>query len=494
MRNVRLSCLAILALAACMTAPQPVTGVQALQAGQLMSAQIASPQEPIAQPLSLYDAMARALRYNLDYRVALMELDVAQADLGLSAYDKLPDIVASGQYYGRSNRAGASSLSLISGRQSLEPSTATEPQFQTASLAASFNILDYGLSTIRHAQIVNEAFISQERSHKATSDILRDVHRAYWRMAAYKRFQDEYAVIERDIQKALENSKGLYDSAKTNPIKALKSYRDVNRLAEQAQRAVEGFETAQIELAKLMGLPPDQSYTVLMPEDKRLPPPLSMSFGAMIELALTQRPEMRETVYAQRITQAEIRKAVLETLPSLEGFTGLNVNSNQFLFNADWVNYGAKASWNIMKVFSLGHRKRKAKTNIELEEQRGVAVAMAVVTQLGISRLRYDILRNEYERQQGDVEAQNKIMAHSQVLFRAGAMSHQTYVQEQLHSLIAQARSDAAYSELQDAAAQIHTALGYGVYEADISARQDLPMMAASLRAYWEGPQGWPAI
>jgi len=77
-----------------------------------------------------------------------METDLARADYDLSRYDQLPKVVASGGFFGRDNQPGASSISLLSGNESLEPSTSTEREFFSGDLTASWNILDFGLSKI----------------------------------------------------------------------------------------------------------------------------------------------------------------------------------------------------------------------------------------------------------------------------------------------------------------------------------------------------------
>ncbi len=65
-------------------------------------------QEPVTGPIDLYEAMARAIKYNLDGRVELMNLALAQRELDLSRYDMLPKLVATVDYGGRDNYSGAS--------------------------------------------------------------------------------------------------------------------------------------------------------------------------------------------------------------------------------------------------------------------------------------------------------------------------------------------------------------------------------------------------
>lgn len=98
-----------------------------------------------------------------------------------------PSVVASVGGSQRNNDSGSSSRSLIDGSQSLQSSTSSERRTYTAQLAASWDILDFGLSYIQNKQNVDEQYISQERRRKVISRILEDVRTAYWRAVSADR-------------------------------------------------------------------------------------------------------------------------------------------------------------------------------------------------------------------------------------------------------------------------------------------------------------------
>ena len=72
--------------------------------------------EAVTGPISLYEAMARALKYNLDYRVAMMEEAVRGREVDRVKMDMLPQMVANAGYMGRSNDSGGSSISILTRR------------------------------------------------------------------------------------------------------------------------------------------------------------------------------------------------------------------------------------------------------------------------------------------------------------------------------------------------------------------------------------------
>ena len=493
MRHFLLSSAAGLILIGCSsTTPMAITDSEAANNAAAVRADIASKQEPTTQSISLYDAMARALKYNLDHRVSMMEMDLARADYDLSRYDQLPKVVANGGYYGRNNEAGSSSRSLLTNRESLEPSTSTERDVFSGDLTASWNILDFGLSKIRSEQLGDEVMIYEERRRKAVIQIMEDVHRAYWRAVSYERLGNRLAALEGDVREAFDSSRALYVSRRTAPMPALSYQRELNDVQGQAQRMSRDLKMAKMELAALMGLSPDQSFTLKMPSHGNRPVRLAMNYDKMIEVALVQRPEVRESVYAQRIGEKEMKKAVLEALPSIEGFAGLNVSSNDFLFNNDWASYGARASWNLIDVFSTGKRKRKAKAKYELEKQRGLAAAMAVMTQVGVSRARYESLMSEYVTADQGAQVQGDILNQVEALARASTASRQTLVRERMNAILSEARRDSVHAEMKEAAAHIYTSLGYDPYGADIRGDEDVATIAASLEALWKSRSRMP--
>ena len=488
MKRLILSTIASAALlSACAnTTPAAVSDAAMSSAAQAMRAEIAQGSAPVTQSITLYEAMARALGSNLDHRVAMMELDLARADAGLARADMLPKVVASGGYYGRSNQPGASSRSLLSGRQSLEPSTSTERNVFSGDIAAVWNVLDFGLASIRAQQLGNEALIIEERKRKAVIGIMEDVHAAYYRALSAERLSNSLSALETDVRGAFESSRAQYQSRQTAPMPALSYQRELNDIQAEAQALSRELKAARMELAALMGLSPDQQFRLADPGALPVPGALAMDYGSMIETALVNRPEVRQSVYARRIGEAEMKAAVLQALPGIEGFAGLNASSNDFLFNNDWADYGVRASWNLIDVFTTGKRKTKARARAELERQKGLAAAMAVMSQVGVARMEYESLRSEYLTAQSAASVQTEITTQIEAQARARRASNQTLVRERMNRILADARRDRLHAELARSAAHIYTALGFDPYTADLQGGEDLATTAASLQALWE--------
>ena len=138
-------------------------------------------QEPVAAPVSLYESIARALKYNLDFHLEYSEKVLANTELDLSRYELLPQLVVDSGYNGRENFSGSSSQSLITGSQSLSTSTSSNRDVFTTNLKLSWNVLDFGLSYIRAKQAGDKVLIAEEEKRKVVNRIVQDVRAAYWR-------------------------------------------------------------------------------------------------------------------------------------------------------------------------------------------------------------------------------------------------------------------------------------------------------------------------
>lgn len=479
--------LSVSTLSACSLSgpPEPLSPWEMGAWSEGLRADVWRASDPVTQDITLYEAMARALKNNLDHHVAMMELDLARRDYDLSHYDKLPTVVASGGYYGRSNRPGASSRSLISGRESLEPSTSTQQYQLNADLAATWNVLDFGLASIRSQQLGNEALIVEERRRKAVIDIMEDVHAAYYRALSAERLKYNLDALAADVRAAFMASRAQFGARRVAPMSALSYQRELTDIQAQAEKLSREMETSRMELAALMGLPPDQGFRLYDPGPLPMPGELALNYPQMINLALIHRPEIRENGYAQRIGEAGIRRAVLEALPSLEAFAGLNTSSNDFLFNRNWADYGVRARWNLMTVFQTGQRKRRARAELELERKRALATAMAVMTQVGVARMRYQSLLSEYETANAAASVQADITAQIETQARVRRASNQTLVRERMNRILASARRDRIHADLAQASAHVYTALGFDPYLANVNGTEPLPVLTASLQSLW---------
>ena len=100
------------ALSACAIAPSPLEPAELEALSQDHLGRVTADQEPVGGAISLYEAMARALKYNLDFKVEMMQQSLRGAELNLAHYNLLPSAVTNSGYTSRDNELSTGELSL----------------------------------------------------------------------------------------------------------------------------------------------------------------------------------------------------------------------------------------------------------------------------------------------------------------------------------------------------------------------------------------------
>ncbi len=473
-------------LAGCHVTPKPITPSELATRASENAAKVTADQEPVAGSITLYEAMARALKYNLDYKVELMEEALKTRELNLATYDMLPQLVASGGYSGRDNYAGASSLSLITRRQSLEPSTSSDRGIFSADLTLSWDVLDFGLSYVRAQQKANEGLIALEHRRKVANRIIEDVRTSYWRAVSAERLLTKLHELEGNVSSTLDNSERLAERRLSAPLTALTYQRELIDIKANIQQLQRELVIAKSQLGALMNLQPGTDFTLALPERTHVPPQVAAAGDDMMMTALRNRSELREINYRERINKKELDAALLQALPSFRGVIGANTDSNSFLFNQNWLQYGARASWNVINLFKLPAKNKAIKAQDTLLKQRELALTMAVMTQVNVARTRYAHLTDELDTASHQHAVQDKIMYQIRSGFKAGAISQQTLLREEMNTLVSEVKYDIAYADAQNAYANLFSSMGIDEFAPEITGRENVSALATSLSTLWE--------
>ncbi len=452
--------LAALGLAACTVTPEPVTRAELEVQRDQDRAALFADQEPVSAPISLYDAMARAIRYNLDERQRLMEEALALRQLDVASYSLLPRLAASAGYVGRSNQSGSSSLSLLTGRQSLEPSTSEDRNRFTFDLTLTWNVLDFGVSYFRAQQQADRSLIAAERRRRAIHNILQEVRIAYWRAVAADRLLARIDPLIERVNRALANARSIEAQQLQAPLTALTFQRALIDTLGQLHAVRRQLVSAHTQLAALMNLPPGSRFQVVAPPEGQPLPDLTFDLPSMENLALIHRPELREEAYQARISTNEAHAALLQLLPGINLNVGYNYDSNSFLFNPDWISAGARVVGNLINLASGPATVRTAEAQAEVDRARRLALSMAVLTQLHIAYIEYHDSREEYRIASDLSRVDARIVQQLTAAAAAQASGDLDLIQGELNAVFGTLRRDLAYAEAQNAAGRIFLSLG----------------------------------
>ena len=387
-------------------------------------------QEPITAALSLEEAIARALKYNLDLRLKKMEVAVNGQLHEVAKYDMLPNLVVGAGYMDRNNYAGGTSWMFgDSSHKGATPSTAvqtpgsystsSEMRHKLSSVEFSWNVLDFGVSYYRAKQRADEFLIAQERKRRVIQTTVHDVRFAFQRALAAQKLAGEAEQVMQQAETAIEQSRAA-EARGAIPVQIALAYQRalVDAVALLNLRRQE-LDFAKAELAALMSAPTTQFTLADTPEQTLQPLPTNLAL--LEDTALLNRPELREEDLRKRISADETRRQLMQAFPNLTLGIGKQHDSNSLLYNNDWVENSARVSWNLLRVLSAPAVTKAGERQQEVDDARRQALSMAVMTQTRIAALRYGLARSHLNLAQKslDVDARVAAVAKSGVSNRA---------------------------------------------------------------------------
>ncbi len=241
----------------CAVTREPLTSQEVEQRVEDDVMAMQADQQPVGvEPITLHEAMARAIMYNLDHRLKMMEITLANKNLDVSRYDLLPEITASAGYSARDNELASYSESMADGTESLTSSTSQEKSNFTADLKVVWNVLDFGVSYLRTQQEADQLYILEERRRKVVQNIIQDVRYAYWRAVCAERLVSQMANLLEKSKSALKRSKAMSSEGLTSPKESLEYQRALLENIRLLWEIIQRLSPAKVELASLMNLPP----------------------------------------------------------------------------------------------------------------------------------------------------------------------------------------------------------------------------------------------
>ena len=243
---------------------------------------------------------------------------------------------------------------------------------------------------------------------------------------------------------------------------------------------------AKTELAVLINVPPGTSYTLVADNKSQLPDQLSLTVDQMVDYAIRDRAELRENWYQQRINKKEAYAAFLEMLPGLQVFAGPNLSSNSFLLNANWVSWGAKASWNLLKAFQYPAKYRVIKQREKVLHTRALAMTITIMAQVHISRISYFQRKQELEANHEYLVVQKRLMRQLRSEAAAHLVSENKLLREELATLVAEAKYDVAHAAAQAAYANLFATIGREPFK-QLNTQLPVDTISLSLQQSWQG-------
>ena len=416
--------------------------------------------EPLAATLTLDEAIARALKYNLDRRARLLEQALAAQQFDASRFDMLPKLLASAGYTARDSDRISLSTNLDGVPTGAAPQLSQERRHLVSQLDLSWSLLDFSLAQYASEQAADRVLAAAERRRKATHQLVQDVRVAFWRVASAQRLQADVQASLKLAEEALEDARKAEAERLRSPLESLRYQRQLTenmRLLESIQHEL---GTARFELAALINAPVVQQTTLAVDQEQPVGDPLALSAEAMEDLALAQNPDLREQVYQRRIAATEARKVIARAYPNISFNVGPRYDTDKYLVNNGWAEAGVQVSYNVFNLLALPAQKRAAEAGIALADQRRLASHVATVAQVHVAREQLLGARQQFQRADALWKLDDKITRQLASREQAQAGSKLERVAAQTTTIVSLLRRYQALAQVHAAQSKLQATLG----------------------------------
>ncbi|MDA7831062.1 TolC family protein [Candidatus Pelagibacter sp.] len=420
--------------------------------------------------IDLYTAIALAIKNNKELKIKLLENALANRQIDKIKFEMLPSLAANAGYSGSDKYRTTTSANVsnadTAGVMGTTYTTSSEKGVANQDIGFTWNALDFGLSYIKAGQSNNRYLISDEAEKKASHNIVREVIRTYWNSLSAEKLIKKYDPLLIKVDSALNDSQKIEELLLTKPMDALlyqKELLDIQR-ALQTQKQI--FIDAKIQLGTLMGLLPNQKFKIVDTNEPLTI--LDMSLKGMEEHALIHRPELIENHYEERISVQQAKAGIVSLLPGLNFNAAWTSSSNDYLMNKTNFEYGSTLGANLLNVFSYPKIKEINETNLLIIKEQRLALSMAVLSQVHLSNINYQMALEEYATADRYYDVSQKITAQVKNAQKIAKFGNLELIREEASLLVAELRYDIAYTKLQHAIGQIYTSVGLDVTEDNV--------------------------
>lgn len=240
------------------------------------------------------------------------------------------------------------------------------------------------------------------------------------------------------------------------------------------------LEFARAELAALISLPSGSKMVLADDTPEPQLPTLAQSIDNLELMALENRPEIMEEWYRKRANQQDIKIAKAELWPNVSLNWGYNYDSNQYLYNNHWSETGLQVSINLLKFLRLPAIQNLEVSQKVTDDARRVALSMAVLTQVRVGVLRYNLAAQEVAFADESLRVDESLLRYAQAARTSDQGSELEVIRTEGRYLLSRYQREAAYSQAQAAWGRLYNSVGLDV-QPEAIAQHDVQTLAKAI-------------
>ncbi len=343
-----------------------------------------------SQSFTLDQAIDYALANNPDLQIAEERINQADAQLGIALSAFYPQVSARVGYEQSNNPAQV--FSMIVAQRAFEPSNIEN--INNPGYRGNFRPEIIGkLSLFRGGQDYQNSKAAElgidaaefERS-TVKNALIEAVTASYYTYLAATEAQNVAQESISSVTSQLNQTTLRYQAGAALKSDVLSLDAKLAEAQEAEIRAANSIEISKGSIANLLGLPNSQAFTVASTFNQLIKPQLTRSFKDFLELAMSQRPEIKAAANQVEISLRKLKSEQGAYLPKADAFVsyGQNSQSPDFSSNNDNVTTGVSVEMELFSGFNTKQRvnlaERKATEARETERKTKLAVEQEVKT------------------------------------------------------------------------------------------------------------------
>ncbi|HNG51453.1 MAG TPA: TolC family protein [Plasticicumulans sp.] len=477
--------LALALTAGCTIRPEPLSDDEHRARVAEDRKAIASEFVPVSAPLTLPEAIARALKYNYENRLALMESVLQDRQLSVANFAMLPRLAVNAGYSARDNDLASVSQDVYPERHPRENNyqTSNDRAHHFADLTFTWNLLDFGVGYYQARQQADRVLVARERRRKVVNNIVKEVTAAYWRAATAERLLPQVRPVLARAEQALRASRSIEQDQLQPLIPTLEYRRNLLQVVGQLRKLAADLEVSKAQLAGLINVPAGAPLPIAVPaRSEALPGAMQASLEQLETVGLHYRPDLREEAYQARIDRLGVRKEMIRLLPGLSLLGSTSYDSNSYLLNRTWAEAGVRATWNLVNLAAGPSTIDAAEAQVEVDLWRRRALSIAAIVQINVAWQQYRRALDGYDSADALNDIEGKLLRAVANAETAEAQSGFDRIRRELSALSAQLDRDRALAELYAALANVYVSVGIDPYDGPIDG-VELPEMTRTVAA-----------
>ena len=432
----------------------------------------------ITHALTLEEAVARALKYNMEHRVKIYENSLAANRLESGKFDMMPKVLTDAGYSWRdnSNSRDTSGSSTVS----------SDKAHTTGQLSFYWSLLDFGLGYYNAKENADRVLVSIENRRKVMHSLIQQVESAFWRAAAAEKLRDKVLETIETGEQALERSRRISSEQLGPPEDALRYQRNLLENLRLLGSINNELTIAQTQLASLIVAKPNAKIN-LQYSDVLIPKPLAASVETLEKLALINNPDLRISHYNSRMAINDTKRVFLKLLPTLGISAGTNYDSDSFLTNNFWQAAGLSVSYNLLNILSAPSKYKTSQSGVDLAVTKRMAIQLSLLAQIHLSVREYEDSLTLYSRANDIYEVDTKLAIIAKNKEQSEIASSLSRISSDVTAILSEVRRYHAIARVKEAESRIHATLGI---EPQITSLDEtpLPLLVSSLKTYYAAP------